>query len=95
MWRACCAWPRSRTALGAAFHRTARHRGASAPIFGIARGLATPVYRMLRYGQHYVDIGELEYEFQYRRRTLSNIAATAASLSYTVVLQDAVQPASA
>ena len=86
---------RSRTALGAAFRRKARHKGASVAIFAIARKLATLIYRMLRYGQDYVDIGEVEYEFQYRQRTLANVAATAASLGYSVVLQDAAQPASA
>ena len=64
-------------------------------IFAIARKLATLLYRMLRYRQDYVDIGEVEYEFQYRQRTLANVAATAASLGYSVVLQDAAQPASA
>ena len=64
-------------------------------IFAIARKLATLVYRMLRHGQDYVDIGEVEYEFQYRQRTLANLTATAASLGYSVVLHDAAQPASA
>ena len=53
---------RSRTTLGAAFRRKARHKGAAVAVFAITRKLTTPVYRMLRYSQDYVDIGEQAYE---------------------------------
>ena len=53
---------RSKTAMGAAFRRKVRHKGAAAAVFTIARKLATRVYRMRRYGQDYVDIGEQAYE---------------------------------
>ena len=49
---------RSRSALGATFRRTARRKGHSVAVFALARKLADLVYRMLRYGQDYVDIGE-------------------------------------
>ena len=76
---------RSKSALGAAFRRKARHKGASVAIFCIARKLATLVYRMLRWGQDYVDIGEDAYEVRYRSRTLANLAATAKSLGYILL----------
>ena len=46
----------SKTALGAAFRR--RRQGWSVAVFSMARRLAVLVYRMLRYGQDYIDIGE-------------------------------------
>jgi hypothetical protein len=53
---------RSRTALGASFRRIARHKGGAVAVFATARQLARLIYRMLRYGQDYVDIGEKAYE---------------------------------
>ena len=52
----------SKTALGAAFRRKARHKGWTVAVFSMARRLAVLVYRMLRYGQDYVDMGEESYE---------------------------------
>jgi hypothetical protein len=49
---------RSKTALGASFRRIARHKGGAVAVFATARQLARLVYRMLRYGHDYVDIGE-------------------------------------
>jgi hypothetical protein len=47
----------SKSALGAAFRRIARHKGGAVAVFAIARKLATLVYRMLHYGQDYIDVG--------------------------------------
>jgi len=49
----------TKSALGAAYRRIARHRGADVAVFAMARRLAQLVYRMLRYGQDYIDIGEM------------------------------------
>ena len=76
---------RSRTALGAAFRRTARYKGGAVAIFAIARRLAILVYRMLRYGQDYVEIGEGQYEARFRERRLTSLRHTAKSLGYTVI----------
>ena len=76
---------RSRTALGAAFRRTARYKGGAVAIFAIARKLAILVYRMLRYGQDYVDIGEAQYEARFHERRLASLRHTAKSLGYTVI----------
>ena len=65
---------RSRSALGAAFRRTARHKGYSVAVFALARKLAILIYRMLRYGQQYLDIGEEAYELRFRRQRLAAAA---------------------
>ncbi|MCY4587359.1 MAG: hypothetical protein OXB98_15080 [Bryobacterales bacterium] len=76
---------RSRTALGAAFRRTARYKGGAVTIFVIARKLAILVYRMLRYGHDYVDIGEAQYEARFRLRRIDTLHHNAKSLGYRVV----------
>ena len=48
---------RSKTALGASFRRIARYKSGAVAVFATARQLARLVYRMLRYGHDYVDIG--------------------------------------
>ena len=64
---ASCAWrlsrcsaPRPRSALP--FGALPATRGGAVAIFAIARKLAILVYRMLRYGEDYVDLGEAQYE---------------------------------
>jgi len=76
---------RSKTALGAAFRRIARHKGAAVAVFAIARKLAQLVYRMLRHGQDYVDIGETAYEQRFQERRLASITEAARGLGYTLV----------
>ena len=78
---------RSRTALGARFRRIARRKGYTVAVFAIARRLAKLVYRALRYGQEYVDIGAEQYEEQYREQTVQNLEMHAASLGYRLVPQ--------
>ena len=76
---------RSKTALGATFRRIARHKGGAVAVFATARQLARLIYRMLRYGHDYVDIGEQAYESQFQIRRLSAITETARDLGYTLV----------
>lgn len=76
---------RSQTALGAYYRRTARHKGAAVAIFALARKLATLIYRMLRYGQDYVDIGEQAYEEKFKSRRLKSLTEVAKTLGYTLV----------
>jgi transposase len=75
---------RGKCALGAAYRRIARHKGANVAIFATARRLAQLVYRMLRYGQDYVDVGEKAYELQFRARRLAGLKEAARSLGYTL-----------
>ena len=59
-------------------HCTAtRHKGMQTTIFATARKLATLVYRMLHWGQDYVDEGEAAYEERQRQRTLTYLKTTA------------------
>jgi transposase len=76
---------RSKTALGAAFRRIARHKGGAVAVFAIARKLAQLIYRMLRYGQDYVDIGEKAYEAQFEARRLASLKEAARGLGLTLV----------
>ena len=79
----------SKTALGAAFRRKARHRGWSVAVFSMARKLAVLVYRMLLYGQDYVDMGEEYYEARFRQRRLAGLTDAAKSLGFKLVPQTA------
>ena len=54
-------------------------------IFATARKLATHVYRLLRYGQPYVDIGQDAYEEAFEQRRIKALHASAAALGCTVV----------
>jgi transposase len=80
---------RSRTALGAAFRRIARHNDAAVAVFATARRLAQLVYRMLRYGQDYVDVGEKAYDLQFQVRRLAGLKEAARSLGYTLLKEPA------
>jgi len=84
---AACALQHSKTALGAAFRRVARRKGAAIAVFATARHLAKLIYRMLRFGQDYVDIGEQAYERQFQLRRLASLTEAARSLGFTLVEQ--------
>lgn len=78
---------RSKTALGAYFRRIARHKGAAVAVFATARKLAQLIYRMLRYGHDYVDVGEKAYELQFQARRLAAITESARNLGYRLVTE--------
>ena len=82
---AATALQRSKTALGASFRRVARHKGAAVAVFATARQLAKLIYRMLRLGQDYVDVGEQAYERRFQLRRLASITEAARSLGFTLV----------
>jgi transposase len=78
---------RTKTALGAAYRRIARYKGANVAIFAIARRLAQLVYRMIRYGQDYVDTGEKAYDRQFEARRLAGLKEAARSLGYSLTTE--------
>lgn len=80
---------RSKSALGGFFRRMSRRKGAAVAVFATARKLATLVYRMLRHGQDYVDIGERAYEQRFQQRRLASLRDTAESLGFQVVPKEA------
>jgi transposase len=75
---------RSKSALGAYFRRIARRKGVMVAIFATARQLARLIYRMLRYGQDYVDIGEKAFELRFQSRRLEALTRAAHGLGYTL-----------
>jgi transposase len=72
----------SHTALGAYYRKIAQRRGADIAVFATARKLATLVYRLLRWGQPYVDEGAAAYESRYRQHRIGRLATTAKELGY-------------
>src|SRR5262244_2714873 len=72
----------SQTALGAYYRRIAQRRGGDIAVFAAARKLATLVYRLLRWGQPYLDEGAAAYENRYRQHRIGCLAATAKELGY-------------
>jgi transposase len=79
---------RSKTALGALYRRIARHKSAGVAVFATARQLARIVYRALRFGQEYVDIGEAAYEHRFEARRLASLKESARSLGFNLVQED-------
>lgn len=75
----------SRSALGAYYRRKAANNDAKVAIFATARKLGTLIYRMLRWGQEYVDIGAAAYEKQYQAMRLRRMEAVADQLGYQLV----------
>ena len=76
---------RSNTALGASYRRIARRKSGKVAVFATARRLAEIVYRMLRFGHDYVDIGAQAYEDRFRHRKLTVLSASADQLGYILV----------
>jgi hypothetical protein len=53
--------------------------------FATARKLATWIYRLLRWGQPYVDEGAEAYEMRYNANRLHRLRTNAAQLGYELV----------
>jgi transposase len=70
------------TALGAYYRKISSRIGADIAVFATARKLATLIYRLLRWGQPYVDEGAQAYENRYRARHIQSLAAKANALGY-------------
>jgi transposase len=75
----------SQSALGAYGRRIARRKGRAVAIAALARKLAHLIYRALRYGAAYVDIGAAAYEQRYHAHRLSQLTQTARDLGYSLV----------
>ena len=77
---------RSRTYLGAQYRRLRTKLGAPKAITAMAHRLARLVYRMLKYGQHYVDKGAEYYEHRYRRQQIEFLRKKATKLGLQITL---------
>jgi len=75
----------SRTALGAEYRRIARRKGASVAVLAMARRLAIIVYRLLRYGQAYIDEGMQAYEERFKAARLRTCKLIAKEFGYKVL----------
>ena len=86
---AALAMRRSRTALGAYYRRIAQRLGADVAVFAAARKLAQYIYRLLRWGQPYIDESVAAYAKRYNEMRAKRLAATAQQLGYTLVAGNA------
>ncbi len=71
--------------LGAQFRRFRSKLGAPKAITAMAHKLAVLFYRMLRFGQEYVDRGQKFYEERYRQQQISLLNRRAAQLGFSIV----------
>jgi len=71
---------RSRSYLGAQYRRLRTKLGAPKAITAMAHRLARLVYRMLKYGQQYVDKGMEYYNQRYRNQQIQSLQKKAAKL---------------
>ncbi len=75
---------KSQTYLGAQYRRLRCKFGAPKAITAMARRLARLVYRMLKYGQAYVDKGTEYYEERFRQQQIQLLRKRAAKLGLQV-----------
>jgi transposase len=76
---------RSQTYLGAQYRRLRSKLGAPKAITAMAHRLARLVYRMLKYGQQYVDKGAEYYEQRNRQQQIEFLRKKAAKLGLQVI----------
>jgi transposase len=77
---------RSKTYLGAKFKRLRANLGAPKAITAMAHALARLVYRMLRYGQDYVDKGMEFYQQRYQQQQINWMRKKAKDLGLLITL---------
>jgi hypothetical protein len=75
----------SATALGAYYRKIARRIGGDVAVFATARKLATLIYRLLRWGQQYVDEGAEAFENRYQAIRITALKARAKELGFELV----------
>jgi transposase len=76
---------RSHTYLGAQYRRFRTKLGAPKAMKAMANKLARIIYRMLKYGQQYVDKGMACYEAKYREQQIQTLCKKAAALGLQLV----------
>lgn len=76
---------RSHSYLGAQYRRLRGRLGAPKAIKAMANKLARILYRLLKYGQHYVDQGQEFYEQKYRQQQIQFLTKKAAALGLQLV----------
>jgi len=76
---------RTQTALGAFFRRIKARAGAPKAITATARKIACLFYRLLKYGEDYVEQGIERYEQKYKDNLVKNMEKLAKQLGYSVI----------
>jgi hypothetical protein len=71
--------------LGEQFRRLRTRLGAPKAITAMGAKLARLVYRMLKYGQEYVDQGSAQYQAKYREQQIRHLKKKAAQHGFTLV----------
>ena len=74
----------SKTALGGFYRRVAYRKGASVAVFATARKLAQLIYRLVCYGQTYVDEGAQAYEARFNQRRLIHYTHALKNMGFRV-----------
>lgn len=75
----------ARSALGAFCRRMCSRLGKPKGLIATAHKLALLIYRMLKYGGDYVDIGQEQYENRFKERALRSLARKAKDLGFQIV----------
>jgi transposase len=76
---------KSQSYLGAQYRRLRTRLGAPKAITAMAHRLARLVYRMLKFGQEYVDRGTQYYEDRYRQQQIQFLRKKAAKLGLQII----------
>jgi transposase len=76
---------RSESYLGAQYRRLRAKLGAPKAIKAMANKLACLIYRLLKYGQQYVDQGQEHYQQKYRQQQIHFLSKKAAELGLQLV----------
>jgi transposase len=76
---------KSHTALGAFYRQKRAALGAPKAVTATAHRLAVHFYRLLRYGQAYVEMGERKFEERFQERSLRSLQKRATAMGYQLV----------
>ena len=80
----------SKSALGAYARRMRSRRDSQIAITATAHKLARQIYRMLKYGEEYVDIGQEQYEQRYKAGALKSLQRKARQLGYQLIVSQPI-----
>jgi len=80
----------SQSALGAYCRRICGRIGTPKGLTATAHKLARLIYRMLKYGDSYVDIGQEQYEKKYKQRLLQNLRKKANEFGFALIERSAL-----
>jgi transposase len=80
----------SQTALGAYYRRIAQHHDRGVAVFATARKLGQHIYRALKWGQPYVDIGAAAQQQRYDAARLRTLTQKAAQAGYQLLPLDLI-----